>query len=273
MNRLAPIAGLVAALALPQGDVLAGAWTQEAGSGQVINSFTFYALDQQFDSNRDLEDRGRFTKLEYSPYIEYGVTDRLTLGAQPFFQALSDEDGPGERDNAGLADVELFARQRLWKGDNAVLSVQGLVSVPGGYDPDADLPLGRDQVDVEGRVLWGAGYDVDGIGVFYDLSAAYRKRFDDPGDEVSLDVTLGVKPWSGWQVLIQSFNTIGVDNADGTMSEVRGSDLEFDRYKLQVSVVRDITDSVALQAGAFSEFAGRNTGQGNAGFVALWFSF
>lgn len=272
MTRRSSAAVFVAVLTAPA-TAEAGAWTQEAGSGQIINTFTYYTLSSGFGPDGEEIDQNRFAKIEYSPYIEYGVTDTLTIGAQPFLQIIEQDRADGSVENAGLADVELFARQRLWEGENAVLSIQGLISVPGGYDPEANLPLGKGHVDVEARVLWGGGHEIKGVSMFYDVAAAYRKRFGGPSDEVHVDVTLGLTPWAGWQFLLQSFNTIGVGKADPGNTTDRGSVLEFDRHKLQLSVVRDLTERVAVQVGGFSEFAGRNTGQGNGGFVALWVNF
>ena len=50
----------------------------------------------------------------------------------------------------GLADVDLGARLRLLE-QPVVLSVQGLVKIPGGYDEDEEVALGNGQLDLEGR--------------------------------------------------------------------------------------------------------------------------
>lgn len=261
----------LAAVAAPA-PAMAAAWTQPEGGGQVINTFTYYVATNQFDEDGDAEDLRRFTKLEYSPYIEYGLTDSFTVGAQPFFQ-LARQNQSGDRpENLGIGDIDIFARQRVWRSERTVLSVQGLISPPGTSDANENPSLGRAQLDLEGRVLVGTALELAGVPTFYNAEAALRKRFEDPADELRLDVTAGVRPAPRWMLLVQSFNTIGLGNPSGE-GEEQTSGTDFDRFKLQLSVVRALTDRLSLQVGGFREYAGRNTGLGNAGFVALWIDF
>ena len=60
--------------------------------------------------------------------------------------------------------------------------------------------------------------------------------------------------------------------AADTCNETAGG-ADYDVYKLQLSVVHDLDESVALQLGGWREVAGRNAGGGNALFGAFWLRF
>ena len=252
--------------------VYAGAWTLPEGTGQAINTLTFYRVDRRFDEDGERRSSTRFEKIEFSPYIEYGLRDDLTIGTQPSFQYLRQESGDDFVTNSGFADVDLFVRQRLWQDEGRVFSVQAYVSLPTGYNGDAQPALGDDQIDLELRLLFGQGLTLSGRNAFYNIEGAYRWRLEAPADEVRLDLTAGIRPNADWLLLAQSFNTIGVGN-EGSRGIVQTSGPDYDIYKLQLSGVRQLSGDLFVQLGGYTEYAGRNTGAGNAVFTALWITF
>jgi len=261
------VLGLAAA-----GPAWAGAWTQEQGRGQLITTVTAYRVTSGYDRDRKRVDQTRFEKLELQPYFEYGVTAWLTVGAAPSYQWLSSGTGDARDRNQGLADAELFARTRLYRDEAQVVSAQGMVRVPMGYSTRDTPALGYDQVDLEARLLYGRSGRIGWGDWFVNLEGAYRWRLDTPADEVRLDLTAGLRPWERWQLLAQSFNIIGMRNAGGGPT-VQPSAPDYDLFKLQLSVVYDLTPTWSVQFGGYTEYAGRNTGAGNALLVALWTRF
>ena len=258
---------------LAPGPALAGAWTLERGTGQVILTTSYYATVDRFDSHRHRVDGSRFEKVTINPYMEYGLTDGVTLGLSPEYQFLESHAGGGRTDKTnGFSDVETFARGRLWHDDWSVLSVQGMVKAPTGYSEKRTPALGYDQVDLEGRVLYGLSGNLVGTSWYTDAQAAYRKRFGSPADEVRVDLTFGWRPVEDWLLLAQSFNTMGLRNASGSsVAQTDGPD--YDSFKIQLSAVYSLTEQVSVQAGGWREIGGRNAGAGNGALVALWLKF
>lgn len=246
----------------------AAAWNQSKGKSQIINTFTYYTTKRFFDASGDKQSQLRFTKLEYNPYAEYGVSDTLTLGINPSYQLLSQASNQGNLYNKGLADIELFLRRSLWKNDTTVFSLQPLIKIPSLNGGKGDPALSNNQIDTELRLLAGHSIKYWGQYHFANLELAYRKRWEAPGDEIRADGTLGLR-WSDKNMLLcQSFNTFSLSNGGGALQLANSSD--FDLNKLQASYVREISERLSLQSGVFTHIAGKNTGAGGGFLVSLW---
>lgn len=245
---------------------VAGPWPVPEGEVFAVNTLTFHRADNGDDGRGLSTGDGTLTRWEYSPYIEYGLTDTITLGANPRFQHVVQETGQGDNTTTGFGDLDLFARTVAWRDDYSILAFQGLVKVPTGYDKDANPALGNGQVDLDPRVLFGHGFSLGSWPSFAEVQLGYRYRFGDPSDEVRVDTTIGTNPTDDIMVMLQTFNIVGISNETNN-----GSD--FDLYKVQFSGVYDVTPNVALQLGGYSEVAGRNINLGEALFTAVWLRF
>lgn len=178
---VAIVAAVAFAIASP---ARAGAWTAPLGRSYHKVSVSYFGADSEFDvrhEERPFELEGKFTDTTVSYYGEYGIVDRLTVfGTLPLKQihyANLFEEGT----TSGVADVELGLRLRLAVRGPFVLSLHGLVKVPGGYDGSDRLPLGNDQVDGELRFL--AGTSALKGRLYFGGEAAYRYRGQAPSDE------------------------------------------------------------------------------------------
>lgn len=265
MRRL--VALVATALLIPPATALAGAWPQPAGGWQAIEQFTYYQTKTEgYDSEGRPAGYGTYRQLEFSPYVEYGATDRLTLGMQPRLQTVWNSTSAGTATSWGLAEFNLFARWTLAQYTNDVFSVQGTAGLPGGAT-SADPEVAYRNAEYEARLLWGHALEFGGgMSAFTDLEAGYRARMGPDADEVHLDVTAGFRPVARWLLLAQSFTTLGMRNSAPTGAN-------YSITKLQISGVYSLTQHVAVQAGFYSELAGRNVSLGNAGLVALWLNF
>lgn len=264
VRHLAPLAA-VAWLAAPA-TTLAGAWPQPAGQVQAIEQFTYYQTQTQgFDAEGRPAGRGSYRQIDVSPYVEYGLTDRLTLGMQPHLQTAWNTTGSGTKTSAALVEFDLFARWTLARHAGDVLALQGMTGVPGAASPPSSQLANR-HAQYEARLLWGHGFRLGSMSGFTDLEAGYRARMGPDANEVRLDATVGVRPARSWLLLAQSFTTLGLrDN--------RPTGADYTITKLQVSAVYSVSRHVAVQGGFYSELAGRNVSPGNAGLVALWLTF
>ena len=126
---------------------MGSAWTRPEGDLLVLTPISYTYADESFDRDGDRVDRTtEFTMVEFSPLIEYGVTDTFTVGVQPKYRKVWIESATGHTDsNSGLAESDLFVRQRLWNRDGASLSLQVGVKVPINPDEDAHVALGQDE--------------------------------------------------------------------------------------------------------------------------------
>jgi protein XagA len=245
----------------------AGAWAQPQGEGQVINTFSYYEVNVQgFNALGKPSGHGEYTQLEYSPYVEYGLTNRWTVGFQPRLQYVTQSGLPGTGHTLGLVQMNLFARYEVYRDDSNALSMQGQVGIPGaatGINPE----LAQPNAEYEGRVLYGHDFRLpNGWPAFLDVEAGYRLETDGNANQVRGDGTLGVYPSSRWTILVQSFNTVSV-------SPALPGDFDYNLNRVEISAVYSLTKRTAIQFGAWRDVAGKNISLGDAGIVALWYQF
>ena len=249
------------------------AWLQSKGASLIISTLDSYSSDARFDALGRRAPATGYHKQELSVYGVYGLSDALTLGAQPRFFRLAGPSGAGggRRYTSGLSQLELFVRARILAGDYWIVSTQALVKIPGARAFDREPLLQSSSRDFEGRLLFGHGGWLPSqllrLKYFTSFEAGYRLRDRNAADQWRADATFGVDPFENYQIIFQSFNTVsaGRRNSAGSSS--------YDVYKAQISIVRNLPRRMALQFGGFTELAGRNTGAGNAMFVAVWSRF
>lgn len=251
---------------LPPGQADA-AWTQRRGTFLVIPSLFHYVADRQLDAAGHASRRPPYIKDELRLYSVYGLTDSLTLGVDGAARRVQDA-LPGEtQEPANWSETSLFVRYRVAAWANSVVSVQPLVYLPRSKGSTGDLGRETDTAQAEFRVLYGTNYHLFQRDGFAITELGFRRRFGPAADQMRFDSTVGVRVWPRVLFLLQSFNTKSLRAPDASGLP------NYDLYKAQVSAVRDLTPHVAVQFGAFTEYAGRNTGAGRAGFVALWLRF
>lgn len=249
------------------------AWLQSKGDALIISSLSDYRSDARFDELGRRAPDSAYRKQELSVYGVYGLTDAITLGAQPSFFRLRARSaaGAGRESMHGLAYMEMFARARILAGDYWILSAQALVKLPGAMAVDREPLLENASRDAEGRLLFGRSGHLSrqllNLEYFSSIEAGYRVRDRRAADQWRGDATFGFRPSQHYQIIMQSFNTISLQSPDGSDATA------YDLYKAQISLVRNLPHGMAVQAGGFTEYAGRNTGAGNALFIAIWTRF
>lgn len=259
------VASLVAVMGLLPRAADAGAWTRPQGDGLLSVPTTFSTADEGFNEDGDRVDRLEFEMVEIAPYFEYGLLDSLTFGLQPKYRDVEVETSDGRRvSNSGVAETDVFLRQRLWSDGDAAFSTQGLVKVP--VDPQEDHPaaLGRDQVDVELSLLYGNRHRMDTGTFFYNFDIGYRHRLEEPDDQVSAGAFAG---WSTgkWTFLVTADNNFGLEspevNVDAeTAEEVLTARRTYTSHEAGLAASYKITDSVGISANASRVYAGEGVG-------------
>lgn len=266
LTRYACCAVLITAFLLPA-PLYAAAWTLEKGTGQAINTFSYY-------NYKDTSSGDSITAAVFNPYIEYGWCDDVTLGISPRFQS---ESGNGESMSG-----DVFVRKRLWHNDTTVISVQPLFQLPGSYNPASGGSMNDAQGEL--RLLIGHSIDMPNLPpLFWDGELAYRTDLNGPG-ELHIDSTVGVKFTPRWMVLMQVFGTSVQDDTQTTStttvdtsgnSLTTKSDISYAHFDTiaQISVVHPVVDDISIQAGVFTRLVDADPGKGNGFIVSIWVNF
>jgi len=239
-----------------------GAWTLAEGDGQGLVTLQYSFASDAFDEDGSPTAIEPFEKYELRGYFEYGVTDAVTLVVEPHLRRKTQ----GDEQADGLGRVAFGGRARLWKNDAAVLSVGASVGAPGQNDELAPLNGGDTEWEVEGRILFGIGFDVFERHGFVDAQLGYRHRLKEPADELIADLTIGFDITERSFVMLQSFNKLSVGNARAPFSETQ-------EHKLAFSTVYRLNDRLSFQAGTLATAYGHNVLREQGVFVSLWRTF
>jgi hypothetical protein len=256
----------VALLAVP-GEALAGAWTLDAGTWQIMSIGQFSTAGRIFDADRNVQSAPRYNKYELTTTIEYGVTSWLTAVLIPQLQQI-EVGAPINAQRSGLGYTEFGGRVQAYNDGSSTFSVQSTVRIRGTTDYVNPAAIGYTDTQFEVRALWGRIFAIGSMPAFVDMQVAQRFRTGGAPDEFRADFTLGIRPSqpSPWMFLFQSFNTI----SEGAGSWGYPS---YDYFKVQLSAVYQLTPNIWLQAGGFTAYTGRNALQENGAIVGAWFKF
>lgn len=271
MGRVFVFWGVLLLSLLPH-SVHAAAWTQEEGGLQVILNNFAYISDTYVDNDGTEIDQSTFFKNEINPYIEYALTDEVTIGASPRLRYISQRIGGNKESTVGLAEVDVFVRKQLWKGDFSVFSGQALVKVPGPFDEDNTLPLADQQFDYKLSGLFGHSFEHNDRYHYVSVEAGYRHRAKSPVDEFQIDTVLGYKLSEKYTFLAEGSGIFSVEDDTPTDTLISTSSAR-ELIKAQGSLLYAITEATSVQVGLSYDLYARNTGRGLGAVVSLWFDF
>lgn len=252
-------------------EAYAGAWTQDRGKGQIILTTLYYATDELYNNQGRSQPQSDYSKYELNPYVEYGLLDGVTIGGNFSIQyAVQESGGAITQTNWGLGDSELFVRLRLLERDGFALSIEPLMKLP---SPDSDVPqLGGDDMDAALDISGGYSFSYAGLHHFLGLDAQWRERFGEPENQIRFSATAGIGVTETLTFMPQLFVTLRTKTPD-TVTFTQSSGDDYNLYKLQLSLLYRLNDTLTLQGGAFSHLGGRNTGGGGGMMLALWKRF
>lgn len=238
---------------------------------QAISSIAVDAASRAFDADGETSLDADFEKIELSSFMEWGVTPRLTLLAQPVVQTVTMREpgggpGAGLEEATGFASSQVGARFLLARPLGGVMSVQGALVAPGAAENVINAKLGDGGAASEVRLLAGRGWGGQHRGVYVDGQAGYRWQFDEFPAEAHFDATFGVRASSSWMVIAQNFSVWRDAEPALVLPETS-------THKAQLSVVRRLSDAWSFQVGAYGAYAGENVVEERAAFAALWFRF
>lgn len=251
------------------------------GELQTISVLSIYETDTFISANGEEIRQPNYRKLELQPYLEYGWREDVTLGGSVSIQQLNQGGSFNlENDNYVLSDPELFARTSLpgfsYQTMDWVNAAQLTVKLPSLIQHTDNAPQGgSDSSDVELRLFSGTNLRLPRLlkgNHFLELSAAYRHRLSNPGDQLRGDATLGLNLPRGYQLLGQMFGTYAIARpSDGGITNAANAD--FDLVKAQASLLIPFYQDTSLQLGLQRDLYARNTGKGGGALVGLWRRF
>lgn len=262
----------------------AGAWLLAPGEGQAIAYSAFSDTTRAFDSQGRLIPVQQYRKFELGIYIEYGLTDWLTLAVSPAYDRIRghpfdpfQSPAPGRSYN-GLGESGAAARIRLFQNETSVLSFQAGLQSKGASPTGLPGPFNlRRAASLELRTAAGASIPILGMESFLDAEAAYRFYADNQPGEWRFDLTFGMRPVPGLLVMLQNFTSFtkapvlsqgGLGKFSFSTTYARSA---WD--KLQPSIVIEIAPQWSIQAGGFFTVAGVNAGREFGPLIGVWYKF
>lgn len=236
----------------------AGAWTLHHGAAQLFSGVTISHAGQRYDSRGKLVGPITFNKFYIQNWIEYGLSDAVTVITVP--QYVIAEIVRGHR--IAASSVEVGGRFLLTKR-LGMLSMQVSGKTAGAFDmsTSASGEAGR---QYELRLLYGTSFKAFYRDGFVDIETSKRWIKRPRPDEIVMDATLGLWPTSNDLVLLQSFATISAGGQHPPYEPYR-------QFKLEASLVHRLTPHWAVQSGYFFTWAGRNTVKESGLATTIWF--
>jgi hypothetical protein len=257
-----PIA--VACLAAGSAPTKAGAFLAPPGHGEIIVASSFSKSTRAFDAHGRLVPIPAYRKFELGTYIEYGLTDRVTLIAQP--EADLVHQASVQAAPPAAAGTDLGARFGLANFGATVVSLQAVAHVPFTKGSQQAGFFDQDRVPaMDLRLLLGHGFSIGTKTGFLDIEASHRWQGDGLPDEWHADVTLGLRPIPPLLIMLASFMTIA--------GHAKSACASWSWVKLQPSVTYDLTRHWSVEAGFFATVAGQNAGRELGSLAALWYRF
>lgn len=259
-------------LSYAAGTCFAGAWTLQQGKLYERLAVNYYFADREFNDEghrKDFADNGKFRDRNVNNYIEYGLSDRVTLINSLYYKGIKKEDDFQETKTYGIGDIDLGVKYKISEGPWGVLSTQALVKIPEAYDRNDALPLGNGQYDLELRLLYGRSlYPL--VPGYYNFEVGYRWRLDDPSDEITYLVEVGIdftKSLYG-RVKLDGIYNLGSSKQFDTGGNPTATN-NYDIGKLDMTLGYKINKKWGIEAGYTPAIYGQNTAAGATYCFAL----
>lgn len=254
------------AAALWSASAAASPWTRPDGEFLVISRADYFSSDLGRVSVMGEPVAARFQRVESNTYVEFGLTDRLTLGGKVYYGTSWLTRGADVETASGFSEIEGFAQYQVFRTGWHAGAVRIAGGIPASFDSGERAALQSDGADVEISALYGRGIIFDPIKIFAAAELGYRKRFSASADQARLLTTVGFEPNDHFVILLDTFTVKSLENE-------RQGGADFDVVKIRPSIMWRATKRLAVQAGVSEEIAGRNIALGRTYFLGVWTRF
>ncbi len=240
----------------------AGAWTLSRNHIEIFSGVITSRATQRFDQHGTPAGKIFFNKLFAQNWMEYGLTDALTVFAAPeYVFAEYDMHHKGvtrERSTSVAAGARLLLSRRI-----GVLSLQTSLKSSGAFSMPTSAG-GEDGLQLELRLLYGWCFKLFERDVFFDAQIGERWSKRPRPNELVIDTTAGFWVTEKHLIMLQSFNMISTGKAKSPYEDYR-------LHKVQASFVQRITSRWSLQGGYFFALAGQNIVQEQGFMGTIWY--
>lgn len=254
---------LVACAALaPFQQTNASPWSRDNGELMIISRADYFRADLENVSVGGVDVDGKFERIESNTYLEYGVTNGLTVGGKVFYGTSWLTRGTIVESESGFTELEFFGQQQIFRNDRHAGAVKVAVGIPSGFESGARTGQRSDGADLEVSLLYGRSLTFTPIKTFAAAEIGVQKRFSDAADQLRFLTTFGIEPNDRWTFLFDTYSVKSLrnENAGGA---------DFDVVKIQPSIVWRATRRFSLQIGLSEEIAGRNLDLGTTYFLGM----
>ena len=235
----------------------AGAWLQPPGKGLTIMQATYFTGDEFFNADSEREAQSRFSKFELQPYVEYGLTEKITIGGSVFLHRVQQS---GDT-NDGLADSTLFVRTAIWQNATDIVSVEPRIKLPSAYENGGEPRGGSRSVDGELSLLYGRNQPIIHAKDYLDSRMGYRWRSRGLAPVWLGDITLGLHA-SERITLLPALRIWYADEAGDAFAQTGDQDSRYMKAELGIAYALDTTRSLLLTLADIIE--GTNAGAGSS---------
>lgn len=242
----------------------AAAFLEPEGQGQVIVTTSFTDSANAFDAAGRLVPVASYRKFELNAWMDYGLTDKLTLVFVPSADDIAGSGNPGST-YRGLGMTEAGVRMAIAQTESTIFSFQATGLAPGSFNKTNPALAGDNAFESDARLLYGASFQLGGLSSFVDVETGYRWHEIGPG-EIRADLTFGIRPIPKLQLLAQSFNIVSVGPGLAYAPNFRSD-------KLEASAVYDFAENWSAQLGAFATVAAENARRERGLITAVWYRF
>ncbi|PQA89654.1 hypothetical protein [Hyphococcus luteus] len=239
----------------------ASPWARADGELLIISHAEYFYSDLTSQDPRG----GRFESLDTDTYIEFGVTDDVTIGGKAIYGTSWLTNSAGTFTDTGFSEIEGYAQYQFARTIKHAASLRLSAGKPAAFQASARQAI-NNGADVELAALYGRNLTFAPLKTFTAVEVGYRKRFGAGADVIRSQVTLGAEPSQHWLLLLEGFSTVSLRN-----EKPGGAD--YDIVKIQPSLVYRINRRWAVQAGMNEEVTGRNLALGRTFFIGLWSAF
>ncbi len=258
---------------------LANAWTQKKGATQIINQLML-THSQVWDENGKNLPYMDLEKMDYKPYFEHGVKEKLTLGGSLYFmhRIIRNERDDRRSVYSKLNFAEVFLRKKIISLGNLSGAHEVTIKIPvkNGYSNSLQTS-GGNQYDVESKFAIGYGFPATmpfllsyaGQSHFILASLAYRHRVNNPFDEVRGSFSMGLRPRQDMIFMGEIFTINNVDHVSPNPHPENPGNRN-NLVKTQVSFIKQIDNKYSLQFGIMRDISGTNSRKEKGMMLSMW---